>query len=303
MTIRHIRIFLTVCHCGNNLTLAARQLYMAQPAVSVAIKEMERYYGTPLFDRIGKRLKLTEAGKRLQEYAMRLTVLFDDMEQVLCHWNSSGIFRIGTSITIGSQFMPAYAEQFCSSHPDADIRIFTGPSSILEDKLVNNELDLALTESPVYREALIAEPYMEDYLTIICPAREPFCPGYVFSLEELQHQKFLLREPGSGAREAADRVLQQCGIFISPMWEGTSTTALVNGVIHGLGISILPRRMVKFPIEKGLVWECQAESLEFRRFFYIVRHRDKILSPPLQDFADMCRSSKNDSFCDYDGLF
>ncbi len=69
---------------------------------------------------------------------MRLTVLFDDMEQVLCHWNSSGIFLVELSITIGSQFMPAYAEQFCSSHPDADIRIFTGPSSILEDKLIAN---------------------------------------------------------------------------------------------------------------------------------------------------------------------
>ena len=83
MTIRHIRIFLTVCDCGCNLTKAAEQLYTAQPAVTVAIHELERYYGVNLFDRLGRRLYLTEAGEQYREYAQRILALYDDMERGL----------------------------------------------------------------------------------------------------------------------------------------------------------------------------------------------------------------------------
>ena len=88
MTIRHVHIFLSVCECGNNLTKAAEKLYMAQPAVTLAIKEIEKYYGVNLFDRIGKRLYITEAGKQFREYAIRISTLFDDMEKGLKDWDS-----------------------------------------------------------------------------------------------------------------------------------------------------------------------------------------------------------------------
>lgn len=102
MTVRHMIIFRTVCEIGFNLTKAASVLYMTQPAVSLAIKELEDYYGVRLFDRIGKRLKITDAGRHFLKYAIHITDLFSDMETGLRDWDSKGILRIGASITIGA---------------------------------------------------------------------------------------------------------------------------------------------------------------------------------------------------------
>lgn len=304
MTIRHIRIFLAVCECGNNITKAAAKLYMTQPAVTAAIHEIEKEYGVPLFDRISKRLYLTEAGKRFREYAMRIFALFDDMEKDLKEWESSGVLRVGASITIGSQFMPSYVEAFSASHPCADVRVRISPSNLLEKDLIENKLDFALVETPVHEKALTAEAYMEDSLSIICPARAPFRPGQVLSKEEFQQQRFLLRERGSGTREVFDQAIERAGISVCPAWEGMSTTALVNAVLHGLGIAVVPRRMITGPLERGLLYTISVKGLSLKRCFYVVHHKDKLMTKPFQDFIQLCKNYELDyPLPRYSGLF
>ena len=100
MTIRHMIIFRTVCENGYNSTKAAEVLHMTQPAVSLAIKELEQYYGVHLFDRIGRRLQITDAGQHFLQYAIHISDLFSDMETRLRDWDSKGVLRIGASITI-----------------------------------------------------------------------------------------------------------------------------------------------------------------------------------------------------------
>ncbi len=102
MTIKHLKLFLAVCNNDFNTTRAANELHTTQPAVSLAIRELEQYYGVVLFDRIGRRLKITEAGQRFQEYAFHIITLFDDMEKVMKDFESFGILRVGAIITIGS---------------------------------------------------------------------------------------------------------------------------------------------------------------------------------------------------------
>ncbi|PNV61000.1 LysR family transcriptional regulator [Clostridium sp. chh4-2] len=304
MTIRHVHIFLSVCECGNNLTKAAEKLYMAQPAVTLAIKEIEKYYGVNLFDRIGKRLYITEAGKQFREYALRISTLFDDMEKGLKNWDSFGILRIGASITIGSQFMANYVEAFNKSYPNVDVRVLIDTSDTLEQKLLNNELDFVLNESSVHQENLIAEAYMEDTLAVITPARQPFYSGQTMTKEEFKKHRFLLREHGSGTREVFEQVMAVNNMSITPMWEAMSTTALVNAVIHGLGISVVPRRMVSGPLKKGMIYMAEVEGIEFKRCFYIVYHRDKLLSKSIQSFINLCKCYELDyPIPKYNGLF
>lgn len=325
MTIRHMRIFLAVTENGNNLTRTANQLYMAQPAVTVAIQELEQYYGVNLFDRLGKRLYLTEAGKQFREYVVRILGLFDDMEEGMKSWGSRGVLRVGSSITIGSQFMPGYVEEYAKTHPNIDTQVLIGPSDRIEKKILNNELDIALVESPVHESHLIAEQYMEDYLVIIAPGNSKerdlynsFCedqretrrqeasakqqerPDEIqdespkeiqeMTVEEFASQRLLLREPGSGTRESIEKVLEPFSIQLKTSWEATSTTALVNAVISGLGISIVPRRMVEAPLRSGQIREIHVQGLEFQRYFYMVYHRDKLLTAPIRDFMELCRN-------------
>lgn len=304
MTIRHLKIFLAVCDGGCNTTRAAEALTMAQPAVSLALKELEQYYGVVLFDRVGRHLQITAAGKRLWEYASHITSLFDDMEKGMRDWDTFGILRVGASITIGSQFLPNYVKAFYARHPGTEIRAVIEPSDRLEAQILSSDLDLALMEGVSHSPSLESEEYMEDHLVVICPARGRFVQGQTLTQEEFRSQKFLLREPGSGTRETFQRVMEEAGLAVEPIWEAMSTTALVNAVINGLGITVLPHRMVLGPLSKGLVVSVRVEGLEFRRKYYIVRHRAKYLTASARAFLDLCRSYEMDyPMPRYSGLF
>lgn len=294
MTIRHMKIFLSLCENGYNTTKAAESMHMTQPAVSLAIRELEQYYGVTLFDRIGRRLKITEAGQRFLEYASHISSLFDDMEKGMRNWDSFGLLRVGASITIGSQFLPSYVKAFYNRYPGTEVRVLVAPTDELEQKILRNELDFALIEGVVHNEALISEEYMEDRLTVICPADSRFLHGQTLTIEEFKQQKFLLREPGSGTREVFDRVVEGEGFTVSPIWEAMSTTALVNAVINGLGIAVLPHRMVIGPLEKGLVTAVKVAGLDFSRRFHIAYHKDKFLTTSAKAFIDLCRNYETD---------
>lgn len=290
MTIRHLRIFLAVCDCGFNTTRAAEAMHMTQPAVSLAVRELEQYYGVSLFDRLGRRLHITEAGQRFREYASHIAALFDDLERGMRNWDSFGILRVGASITIGSQFLPGYVTTFNTRCPGTEVRAVIEPSEKLEQKLADNELDLALIEGISHLSSLVSEPYMEDRLDVICPAKGSFGQGEEITTEQFRRQRFLLREKGSGTREVFERVIEQAGFSVTPIWEAMSTTALVNAVINGLGIAVLPHRMVTGPLERGLVHSIRVKGLDFGRKFYIIYHKEKFLTPSAREFIALCRS-------------
>lgn len=304
MTIRHMIIFRTVCENGFNSTKAAEVLHMTQPAVSLAIKELEQYYGVHLFDRIGRRLQITDAGKHFLQYAIHISDLFSDMETGLRDWDSKGILRIGASITIGSQFLPRYVKAFTEICPGLDVRVTVDQSERLEQKIMANELDCALIEGIAHDPNIVSEAYMEDHLSIICSRDKGWKQGQVVSIEDFQRQRFLLREIGSGTREVFDRVVEQAGIHITPVWEAMSTTALVNAVINGLGIAVLPHRMILPALRQGLVCTVKVEGLSFSRNFHIIYHKDKFLTASAKQFINLCRDFEIDyPLPCYNGLY
>ena len=294
MTLRHMKIFCAVCSANCNTTRAAEALCMTQPAVSLAIKELEQYYGIVLFDRIGRRLQITPAGERFLQYALRISAQFDDMEREMRNWDYAGLLRVGASITIGSQFLPNYVKAFYHRYPGTEVHVTVAPSDQLEQKLMSNELDFALVEGPSYNPHMYKEEYMGDSLSIIASPAEGFHQGQVLSLDEFKQQRFLLREPGSGTREVFDQAAANLGFTVTPVWEATSTTALVNAVINGLGIAVLPYRMVLGAIERGLVVTIGAQGMDFRRSFYIIYHQDKYVTPTAHAFLELCRSYEMD---------
>ena len=297
-------IFRTICENGFNSTKAAEVLHMTQPAVSLAIKELEQYYGVHLFDRIGRRLQITDAGKHFLQYAIHISDLFSDMETGLRDWDSKGILRIGASITIGSQFLPRYVKAFTEICPGLDVRVTVDQSERLEQKIMANELDCALIEGIAHDPNIVSEAYMEDHLSVICSRDKGWKQGQVVSIEDFQRQRFLLREIGSGTREVFDRVVEQAGIHITPVWEAMSTTALVNAVINGLGIAVLPHRMILPALRQGLVCTVKVEGLSFSRNFHIIYHKDKFLTASAKRFINLCRDFEIDyPLPYYNGLY
>ena len=282
-------IFRTVCESDYNSTKAAEQLHMTQPAISLAIKELEQYYGVRLFDRIGRRLKITDSGKLFLQYAIHITDLFDDMETGLRDWDSKGILRVGASITIGSQFMPGYVKAYSEICPGIDVRVVVEQSDTLEHKILTNALDFALIEGIPRDPRIIAEAYMQDQLSVLCSADKGWKQGQTISRQEFKKQRLLLREKGSGTRDVFDRVTAQAGIHITPAWEAMSTSTLINAAITGLGIAVLPSRMIQPALDSGQIITVNVEGLDFKRNFYIIRHKDKFLMPSAEKFIALCK--------------
>ncbi len=289
MTLKHLKIFVTVCDC-NSVTAAAKKLYLAQPSVSLAIKELEDYYQVKLFDRISKRLYLTEAGKRLLNYARHITGLFQEMEDEIKNWDAVGELKIGSSITIGTELMPEYVKQFTTLFPHIKVQVSIYSSNLIEEKILQNELDFALIEGVAHSPYLISQDFQDDHLVVICAPTHPLLSKQNLCLDDVKSESFLLREKGSGTRDLIDSLLITRGISLNPIWEGTSTRALINAAAKGLGISILPKDLVQREVSEGKVAILKLMDIEFSRTFKIIYHQNKYLTPMALSFIELCQS-------------
>lgn len=276
MTLRHMKIFVTVCRC-KSATAAAEKLGIAQPAVSLAIRELEQYYSVRFFDRISHRLYLTEEGKQLLQYAEKIISLFDEAEADIHNRNSFGTVRIGSSITVGTCLLPDYVQRFRLQYPNVKVQVTIDNSAAIEKKVVENQLDFALIEGNVHSANIVCYRFQKDELVLVCGANDPSCPDEL-SLEQLASLPFLLREKGSGTRELFDSALLTQGITVTPEWESISTEALVSAVSLGLGVSVLPLRLVERDLSEGKLRPVRIRGLALGRYLSLIHHKDKHLS-------------------------
>ncbi len=135
MTIRHLKIFVMVCQ-EKSITKAGKKLFMAQPTVSVAISELEKHYNIQLFDRISKKLYLTEAGSRLLPYAQHMVALFEEMEMGAQAWGGAQLLHIGASVTIGNCLLPDYLKRLKCVHPEIQVKAEVNNSEKLEQGIL-----------------------------------------------------------------------------------------------------------------------------------------------------------------------
>ena len=287
MTLKHLKIFVMVCKCGS-ITEAGRKLYMAQPSVSLAIKELEAHYGTKLFDRISRQIYITDSGRRLLEYATHIVSLFEAAENNISDSGAKGEIRIGSSITIGTFLIQQYVKKFKEAYKNIQVRVYIDNSNAIENKVLSNDLDIALIEGNIHNESIIGEPFMEHELVFVCSKDHPFA-GKTVESEELAHEDAVLREPGSAGRESFDSIMTLNGLVSEPVWESVSTQAIVNSVEAGLGVSVLPYLMVREKLASGELKRFFVKNNVIRRHLMIIYHRNKYISDTLSAFMDVCR--------------
>ena len=288
MTLRHIKIFVAVCETGS-ATAAGEKLFIAQPSISLAISELEDYYGVKLFDRLSKRLYITEAGKHFLEYASHIVKIFEEMETEIRNFDTQGIIRIGASITIGNYLLPKYVEKFKRLHPNMEVQAIIANSDTIEENLMKNNIDLALIEGIIHSPYLKSIHFKEDELVLICGLSHPLAVRDEIELEDIKNEDLLLREKGSAGREICDGLFATNGIEVNILWESTSTQAIVRAVISGLGLSILPYLLVKDSIERGEVKVIKIKDVSLKRSFSIIYHKNKFLTNSAKDFMDICK--------------
>ena len=257
MTLRHIRIFLTVYKI-QNITKAAQALCMTQPAVTRAIKEIEAYYGIQLFDRINKKLYVIERGEVFYSYAVHIMDTFNQMESSLLNWQQTGTVNIGTTITIGNLILPKVLCEF--------------------KKSFHNIIDFAVMEGTVNSKEFALKKLADDKLVLIMPPDDKRANKDNISLNSLKDDTFILRDKESVGRNFVDNAFSLHGMSVSPDIESVSTQAIVRAVHNGLGISFLPYHLMKKYIESGYVSTAEITDESFERENYIVWQKQKFLS-------------------------
>lgn len=291
MTLRHLTIFVSVFR-RSSITKAADDLHLAQPSVSLAIRELEDYYGIRLFERIGRRIFPTEAGTRFYSYAVHITSLFSDMENTMKNWDAHGTIRIGSSITIGTCILPVLIRQFQNEHPDLQIESFVSNSADIMRRLSAGSIDLGLIEIQSDQPDIRCIPFMQDSLCAIVPPFHPLTQKPCVSLEELAEYPFLMREKGSAGRDILDACFSIHQVSVHPLWESSSTEALVHAVVEGLGVAILPNLLVERDIQDGIVSRIPLTpelEQELKRGLNIIYHKSKYLTPNMNAFIALCR--------------
>ena len=281
MTRKHFTIFVEVCRFLN-FSQAAEALNTTQPAVSLAVKELESHYGVALFERMNRRVYLTPAGEALLATAQDVLRGFQEAEETLGQGRPLAL-RVGANVSFGEAGLAQVLGRFRQEHPQVRLRALVANSDKIQSLLAENQLDVGIVDGLGVSERLRAQPlYQEDLVLAAAPGRFP-APATV---EELAALPLLLREPGSGLRSSVDRVFSQQGLAPQPLLESTSTAALAQAAKAGLGVAILPEALAQR--ESGLQAGTVPEVRFFRQFACAL-HRQKAPSPALEAFLALLR--------------
>lgn len=294
MILKHMKIFAEVCR-RQSITKAAKELYMSQPAVSLAVREMEEYYGQRLFERMSRRLFITEAGETAYQYVLSILELSEEMEQTLKYGEFTKRLRLGASMTMGGYYLPDVLAEAMKKYPDIRVQTQVNSTELLEMAVMKNEIDFCFIEGPVHSEHLKSKVIGEDELCIVCAKNHPLLRKENLMLKDLESEQFLLREKNSGTRAVIDSVFLLYNFSVSPLWESTSTAALIHAAAKGIGITIVPFQFLKLEKMESEVGILRLSDAHFWRTFHVIYHRDKILSKEAEDVVEIMKRRVNHS--------
>lgn len=288
MTLRHLQIFIKVFE-NQSITKAAQELYLAQPAVSLAIKELEDNYGIILFERMNRRIYPTNEAKKFYEYVIHIMDLFHQMEEETKQWENEGLMKIGSSITNSHYVLPLIIKDFKRKYPNSKIQLYIHNSEILENKILENKIDIAIIETDIQDENIIKIPFMNDNLTTIVPCQHPLTKQKNIQLDDLLHYPFFAREQGSSVTQLVKGIFEAHQLPLTFAMESHSTQAIIKHVEYGLGIATLPSMLVKQALDKQTVEKIYIPELDIQRQYHIIYHKHKYISKMMQEFISICR--------------
>ena len=287
MTLRHFRIFIEVASAGS-ITQAARNLYLTQPTISTAVRELEEHYGTLFFDRINQRLRITGEGRRFLDYARHFIQMYDEMELAFSNSGISGVLRIGASTNVGISYLPHFMKAFQQAHPDVHTQVSIQTTPLTESMLLNGQLDLAIVGGTIRSEQIALTPLFQEHYTAICTPEHPLA-GQTVSINAFMKEPLLFREAGSTSYEVFQNAIRQTGSEVTPAWESTSQEAILEAVRLGLGVTILPTAMIETERMHGAISRIYFSDFSFQNTVHLAWHQSKFLSPVMHDFIQMAR--------------
>lgn len=279
ITLRQIQIFLAVAQAGST-TAAAELVALSQSAASAALNELESALAVQLFDRVGKRLVLNDNGRLLMPQARHLLDAAQGIEQQFLSANQAGgQLRLGASTTIGSYLLPQMIASYRQQQPDLQMRVVVANTADIVAAVSHFEVDMALIEGPCHASDVEVEPWMTDALIVVAAPSHPLAsPSQKLSLKKLSEAEWLMREEGSGTREAVEHALLPYLHHLPMACEFGNSEAIKRATAEGMGISCLSRAVVQDLLDSGQLIELKTPLPPLRRHFYMIRSKHRVIS-------------------------
>ena len=294
MTVRHLRIFIAV-YQAENITRAAEQLHMTQPTVTRAVQELERYYGVKLFERVNRRIYVTESGRQLYARAVHIVDSLDRLEREMKDRDRSAALRVGATATPGSTLLPDCMAAFAKSHPDTPLKLTVAEAPALRTALLDSRLDFAVSEEPIEDRRLRAEVLAQDHLVALLPPDDPRAAAPALSVRDLARAALLVSTDESMGGALLGRAFARRGITVEPMMRSSSVEAIVQAVHAGLGIAFLPESLTRRSVASGFVVSRKVDDEPFLRNSYLVWHRNKFLTQSAMELMALCRAAAKET--------
>ncbi|MCZ2495879.1 LysR family transcriptional regulator [Xylophilus sp. Kf1] len=286
LTFRQIGIFVAIADNGST-SAAGERIGLSQSATSGALKELESLLGTPLFDRIGKRLLLNDSGRAALPQARALLAAGQDLETRFLGGHGGGSrLRVAASTTIGNYLLPALVAGYQRTWPATAIEVDIGNTRDVAAAVARLEVDLGLIEGPCHQPDLRVMPWREDPLVIVCAADHALRKAGRVPLVALRSARWLQREPGSGTREAVEHALLPHLHHLEGSLLLGSTEAIKQAAAEGMGLACLSACAVQDLVTLGRLVVLETTLPRLSRRFYRVHHRQKHFSAEVQKFSD-----------------
>jgi DNA-binding transcriptional LysR family regulator len=291
MDLRRLEVFAKVAELSS-FSRAAEALSLTQPTISEHVRALEDELGVQL---LGRGATPTRAGQLLLGYARRILALSREARQALDQFQGrmSGELVVGGSTIPGEYVLPALIGRFKAKYPDISVSLLIGGSRQVTGWAEDGRVEVAIVGAPPTPRSLAARELMTDELVVVVPAGHPWAGRRSVPLAELKAEPLIVRERGSGSRDALERALGDANTALSGfriVGEMGSTQAIKQAVRAGVGIAIISKRAVEDECRAGLLHCVKVKDLRVARAFYLVTHRDRSRSPLAQAFVDFVES-------------
>lgn len=291
LNLNQLRVFAAVADQGG-FSRAAAVLRLSQPAVSKSVRELERQVKLPLLERAGRASRLTPAGRALATRARELFSVEASAEEELraLRGLESGSLRVGASTTIATYVLPSILARFREAHPGVALRVVSANTRAIARQLLERRLDVALVEGPVAHERLDVIAWRDDELVLIAPWGHPLTRRRTVRAPDLAAVRLIVREPGSGTRDVAERALAEQGVHLPVALQLGSTEAIKQAVAAGLGLAIVSRAAAADQLALGRIATVRLRGVVLCRAFTELRLRGRDPSAPTRVFVNLMRA-------------
>ncbi|MEQ1525351.1 MAG: LysR substrate-binding domain-containing protein [Gallionella sp.] len=278
LTLRQLQVFEKVAN-HLNYSRAAEELYLSQPAVSMQIKQLEANIGLPLFEQMGKKIFLTEAGLELHHYSRTIAQQLSEMEVVFNEMKGLSQGKLTLSVVnTANYFTPQLLAKFCQRHPHINVILHVANRDAVLKQLADNSTDLAIMGQTPDDADISAESFLDNPLVVIAAPNHHLAKLKQVKFSQLASETFLSRELGSGTRSAMERVFAQHKIQPRISMEMETNEAIKQAVQAGMGLGILSLHSIELELETKRLAMLNVENFPLLRHWFVAHRNNKRLS-------------------------